>query len=273
MEYKQKLKQLNSFLCNVDRISIAFSGGVDSNFLLKAAQDILKNKVLAITVKSPFFSNREYNEVVEYFKNLKIKHKIIDIDLTKFNEISDNQPDRCYKCKYKMFEEIKKASLEENILYVADGSNIDDLSDYRPGMKALKELGIISPLVDAGINKEEIRFLSQQMGLKSWNKPAYACLASRFPYGQKITKDKLFMVERAEQYLIDIGFQQIRVRHHGDIARIEVGTEERIMFFKDEVLDKVYNKFKDIGFSYTALDLKGYRTGSLNENIMKIADY
>jgi uncharacterized protein len=168
-----------------------------------------------------------------------------------------------------MFEEIRKISSEERIKYVADGSNIDDQSDFRPGLKALKELEIISPLKEAGLNKQEIRILSYQMGLKTWHKPAFACLASRFPYGQKITKEKLLMVDRAEQYLMDIGFKQIRVRHHGDIARIEVGTEERRKFFKDEILDKVYSKFEEIGFMYTALDLKGYRTGSLNEIIIK----
>lgn len=270
MEYESKLKKLGSILIEMKKVAIAFSGGVDSTLLLKVANDVLKENVLSITVKSEFFPEREYHEAMEFIQKYNIRHKIIDVNIVNVDEISNNLPDRCYKCKKKIFQEIIIASLAENITFVADGSNVDDLDDYRPGMKALNELKIISPLKDAGLSKEEIRILSHQMGLKTWDKPAFACLASRFPYGMNITKEKLLMVDRAEQFLLDTGFKQIRVRHHGDIARIEVGTEERKMFYKDEVMDMVYEKFKNIGFRYTAMDLKGYRTGSLNENILKV---
>jgi len=152
---------------------------------------------------------------------------------------------------------------------VADGSNVDDLGDYRPGMQAIKELQVISPLKDAGMTKEDIRTLSKEMQLPTWDKPAFACLSSRFPYGHKITREKLEMVDKAEQFLLDIGFRQVRVRHHGDIARIEVSSSERNKFFNEELMDKVYEKFRQIGFAYTALDLKGYRTGSMNETLNK----
>jgi len=268
MEIERKLEKLNNIIYSKKKIAVAFSGGVDSTFLLMIAKSILMNNVLSIIVRSSFFSDREYSEAIEFVKEYDIKYKVLDINIFK-DEISNNPPDRCYWCKRRIFECIKSASLEEDISFVTDGSNADDLKDYRPGLKALEELEIISPLKEAGLNKQEIRILSYQMGLKTWHKPSFACLASRFPYGQKITKEKLLMVDKAEQYLMDIGFKQIRVRHHGDIARIEVGTEERRKFFKDEILDKVYSKFKEIGFMYTALDLKGYRTGSLNEVIIK----
>jgi uncharacterized protein len=156
---------------------------------------------------------------------------------------------------------------KNSIKHVAEGSNIDDLGDYRPGMQAIKELGIISPLKDVGFGKDAIRKLSKQMGLPTWDKPAFACLASRFPYGEKITLEKLAMVDRAEQYLLDLGFKQVRVRHHGNMARIEVREAERLKFFDLELMENVYKQFKEIGFAYTALDLKGYRTGSMNEVI------
>lgn len=268
MRLENKVELLKENIFKMDNITIAFSGGVDSSFLLKIASDVLNEKVLAITVRTLFFPERECYEAIEFVQKYNIRHEIIDFDIINFEEIISNTPDRCYKCKSKIFEEIKRESMKQNIIYVADGSNIDDLSDYRPGMKALKELEIISPLQDVALSKEEIRTLSSQIGLKTYDKPSFACLASRFPYGQKITKENLLMVDRAEQFLLDIGFKQIRVRHHGDIARIEVAPEERRKFYKDEVLDKVYNKFKGIGFRYTTMDLKGYRTGSLNESLI-----
>jgi uncharacterized protein len=170
-------------------------------------------------------------------------------------------------CKYELFSKIKEVAGKHHIQFIAEGSNIDDLDDYRPGMQAIKELGIISPLKDAGLGKDAIRKLSKQMGLPTWDKPAFACLASRFPYGVKITREKLAMVDRAEQYLLNLGFQQVRVRHHGDTARIEVSRAERLKFFDLELMDNVHKHFRGIGFTYTSLDLKGYRTGSLNEVI------
>jgi uncharacterized protein len=180
---------------------------------------------------------------------------------------TNNPPNRCYLCKYELFSKIKEVAGRHHIRYIAEGSNIDDLGDYRPGMQAIKELGIISPLKDIGIGKDAIRKLSKQMELPTWDKPAFACLASRFPYGVKITRDKLAMVDRAEQYLLNLGFKQVRVRHHGDTARIEVAGAERLKFFDLELMDNIYKQFQKIGFAYTSLDLKGYRTGSMNEVI------
>jgi len=180
---------------------------------------------------------------------------------------TNNPPNRCYLCKYELFSKIKKVAGKYHKQYIAEGSNIDDLNDYRPGMQAIKELGIISPLKDVGFGKDVIRKLSNQMGLPTWDKQSFACLASRFPYGEKITKEKLAMVDKAEQYLLDLGFKQVRVRHHGDTARIEVAEDERLKFFDLELMDNVFKQFQEIGFAYTALDLKGYRTGSMNEVI------
>ena len=196
-----------------------------------------------------------------------IKHIIIQSEELDIEGFTANPPNRCYLCKYELFSKIKEVAEKHRIQYIAEGSNIDDLGDYRPGMQAIKELGIISPLKDVGLGKDAIRKLSKQMGLPTWDKSAFACLASRFPYGMKITPDKLAMVDRAEQYLLNLGFKQVRVRHHGDTARIEVAGDERYKFFDLELMDNIYKQFQQIGFAYTSLDLKGYRTGSMNEVI------
>jgi uncharacterized protein len=179
----------------------------------------------------------------------------------------NNPVDRCYYCKKNIFSKIIEIAKKSNIEFIADGSNIDDMGDYRPGMKAVKELGVVSPLKEAGMGKDDIRLLSRELGLPTWDKPSYACLASRIPYGEKIDREKLEMVDKAEQYLISLGFRQLRVRHHGNMARIEVLSNERDRFFDTGLMDKVYEELKKIGFKYVALDLKGYRTGSMNEAI------
>jgi uncharacterized protein len=228
---------------------------------------VLGDKVLAITVNSPMYPEREFHEALEYVRSMGVRHIIIpesDIDISSF---SYNPPNRCYICKKEIFNNIIRIANDSGIANVADGSNVDDLGDYRPGKKALEELGVISPLKDAGMGKQDIRALSRIMGLPTWDKPAFACLASRFPYGETINCEKLGMVEKAEQFLIDIGFRQVRVRHHGNIARIEVPPEDRPKFFDVDLMDRIYARFKEIGFAYTSLDLKGYRTGSMNETL------
>jgi uncharacterized protein len=248
-------------------LAVAYSGGVDSTFLLKVAHDVLKDRAIAVTARSSTYPEREFKEAAEFTRSAGIKHIIIQSEELDIEGFTNNPPNRCYLCKYELFSKIKEVAGKHHIQYIAEGSNIDDLGDYRPGMQAIKELGIISPLKDACLGKDAIRKLSKQMGLPTWDKPAFACLASRFPYGEKITRDKLAMVDRAEQYLLDLGFKQVRVRYHGDTARIEVAETERLEFFDLKLMDKIYKQFKRIGFAYTALDLKGYRTGSMNEVI------
>jgi pyridinium-3,5-biscarboxylic acid mononucleotide sulfurtransferase len=267
MELLNKFEKLKSVINNTESLAIAFSGGVDSTFLLKVAHEVLGDRAIAITACSSTYPEREFKEAVEFAGSLGVKHLVITSEELDIEGFSDNPVNRCYYCKNELFTKMLKVAKENSIKYVADGSNIDDLGDYRPGMKAVKELGVVSPLKEAGFSKEDIRAMSREMGLATWDKQAFACLSSRFPYGQKITREKLEMVDKAEQFLLDSGFRQVRVRHHGEIARIEVSMLERSKFFNDEFMDIVYAKFKEIGFTYTSLDLKGYRTGSMNETL------
>jgi uncharacterized protein len=267
MELQDKLKQLRCHIEKLGSLAVAYSGGVDSTFLLKVAHDVLSDRAIAITAQSSTYPEREFKEAVEFTRRAGIKHIVIQSEELEIEGFTDNPPNRCYLCKYELFSKIKEVAEKNRIQYIAEGSNIDDLGDYRPGMQAIKELEIVSPLKDTDLRKDDIRKLSKQMGLPTWDKQSFACLASRFPYGVKITREKLAMVDRAEQYLLDLGFKQVRVRHHGDTARIEVAETERLKFFNLELMDKVYKQFQKIGFAYTSLDLKGYRTGSMNEVI------
>lgn len=268
MSLGQKLVDLQNLISSMESIAVAFSGGVDSTFLLKLAQEVLGDRVVAVTARSSTFPAREYREAVDFVNNAGIKHFIIETEELDIEGFADNPPNRCYLCKRELFQQIIEVAHRNQIRFVADGSNVDDIKDYRPGMQALNELGIVSPLREAGMTKEDIRTLSKEMGLPTWNKPAFACLASRIPYGQNINREKLSMIEQAEQYLLDLGFEQVRVRHHGDIARIEVLPRERSKFADGNFMDQVDEQFRRIGFAYTALDLKGYRTGSMNEKIV-----
>ena len=267
MNLEQKLDLLKKNIKKIDKMAIAFSGGVDSTFLLKIAHDLLGENVIAVTAKSSFYPEREFNEAVDFVNKQGIRHIVINPKEFENKSISDNPKNRCYLCKKELFSKILDIAKQYEISYVAEGSNVDDLKDYRPGMKALKELNILSPLKQAGFLKNEIRELLKKMNISTWDKPSSACLASRIPYRQKITVEKLKMVELAEQYLKDIGFKQVRVRHHEDTARIEVSENERTKFIDEKIMNDVYKKLKAIGFNYVALDLKGYRTGSLNEII------
>ena len=266
---QQKLDKLYEFFNKSEGIAIAFSGGVDSSFLLAAAAQTAPSKVIAITARSAAFPAREYNIAQEIAQQYGIKHITVDFDEMSLKEFRENPKDRCYHCKKAIFTMIKNTALEHGIHMVCDGSNVDDLSDYRPGLKALEELEILSPLREVGLKKNEIRQLARELGVKIWNMPAYACLASRIPYGEVITREKLSMIEKAEQYLISLGFEQIRVRCHENMARIEVRPTERKRFFDESFMDEVASKLKEFGFAYVALDLTGYRTGSLNEIIQK----
>ena len=265
MDARVKLETLENHLKSLESLAIAFSGGTDSTFLLKVAYDVLGENILAVTARSSTYPEREFAEAVEFVERHRISHRVIVSEELEIEGFSENPLNRCYLCKHELFSKIVGLANERNLKHVADGSNFDDLDDFRPGAKAASELGIVSPLREAGMTKANIRILSKEMNLPTWNKPAFACLSSRFPYGQKITREKLLAVDRAEQFLFDAGFRQVRVRHHGNMARIEVSAEERVKFFEKDLMDKVHDEFKKLGFTYTALDLKGYRTGSMNE--------
>lgn len=265
MLLEEKFQLLKDNIKKAGSAAIAFSGGVDSTFLVKVAHEVLGDKLIAVTATSSTYPERELKEAIKYAKDMGVKHLIISSEELDIEGFESNPKNRCYYCKKELFTKIKNVAKENAVEYVFDGSNLDDKGDYRPGMQAAMELAVVSPLKEANLTKADIRELSQQLGLPTWDKPSFACLSSRFPYGKKITIPKLKMVEEAEQFLLDMGIRQVRVRHHGEIARIEVSPEERVKFFDATVMDTIGEKFKKIGFTYVTLDILGYRTGSMNE--------
>lgn len=268
MEEMEKFEKLKGMIKNLGSVIVAFSGGVDSTFLLKVCLDVLgKENVLAVTARSSTYPSRELEEAKELAKSFGANHEIIVSEELEVPGFSENPPERCYYCKKELFGKLVKMARERGFNFVLDGSNADDTGDFRPGMKAKDELGVISPLKEVGLTKAEIRALSQKMGLPTWNKPSFACLASRFPYGERITEEKLNRVGKAEDLLNELGFIQYRVRSHADLARIEVSPEEIERFFERSLREKVVAEFKKLGFVYVSLDLTGYRTGSMNEGL------
>jgi uncharacterized protein len=262
----EKLSDLQKFFRSCGSAAIAFSGGVDSTFLLKVAHDELGEKVLAVSALSPLFPKRERDEAVDFCKKEGIRHLYFQIDPLEIPGFKQNPENRCYICKKEIFSKIRSLAFENGISAVCDGSNADDTGDYRPGMQAIRELGIKSPLLECGFTKKDIRELSKIMGLLTWNRPSAACLASRFVYGETITENKLKMVENAEDFLHEKGFLQLRVRIHGEnLARIEVNKEDFEKILKDK--EKIINYFRSLGFVYTTLDIQGFRSGSMNETM------
>ncbi|WP_027399275.1 ATP-dependent sacrificial sulfur transferase LarE [Anaerovorax odorimutans] len=262
-----KLKKLEEIIKKYKKFAIAFSGGVDSTFLLYFAHEILKDNVTAITVNSPAFSKEEIKEADEFCKKQGIYHIKVDISLEELDGFSENTVNRCYNCKKSIFTILQKTACRNGISIVADGTNADDTYDYRPGIKALEEMGIVSPLREAYLTKEEIRKALKDRGLSVWNKPAYACLATRIPYGEEITLERLERIGIIEEELHRLGFLQVRVRDHGNVARIEVLPEDREKFFSIDLMNKVNKIALDNGFKYAALDLAGYKMGNLNIDI------
>jgi len=267
MLLQEKYQLLKDIIMKRESAAIAFSGGVDSTFLIRVAKEVLGDKLIAVTATSSTYPERELNEAIRYAEDIKVKHIIISSEELEIEGFAMNPKNRCYFCKKELYTKINNVALENGMNSVFDGSNIDDTGDYRPGMQAAKELDVVSPLIEAGLTKNDIRELSKELGLPTWNKPSFACLSSRFPYGNKITLSKLTMVDKAEQILLDMGITQVRVRHHGEIARIEVEPSEREKFFDMEIMNRIGNELKKIGFTYVTLDMLGYRTGSMNETL------
>ncbi|MDR1028061.1 MAG: ATP-dependent sacrificial sulfur transferase LarE [Clostridiales Family XIII bacterium] len=265
-----KFEKMKTIIRGSGSLAVAFSGGVDSTFLLKTAHDLLRDRVIAVTARSCSFPERELKEASAFCAEHGIRHFITDSEELDIEGFSQNPPNRCYLCKSELFEKIGAIAKREGISHIAEGSNTDDEGDYRPGLRAVAELGIKSPLREAGLSKDDIRALSKDMGLPTWNKQSFACLSSRFAYGETIDVKKLSMVDRAEQLLLDLGFTQVRVRIHGkdgEQARIEILPGEFPKLTEAETRRIVCDRFAEIGFTYISLDLKGYRTGSMNEVI------
>ena len=258
---------LDDILKELDSFVVAFSGGVDSSFLLYRSHKVRKSSIVAVTIRTPYIPSKEITEATEFSKIHGIRHKILDISFP--DEIRHNPVERCYLCKKSLFTELVTFAREHNFKYVVDGSNADDLDDFRPGMKALNEMGIRSPLLEAGLTKKEIRLLSRNDGLEIWDKPAMACLLTRIPYNTEIKEVELRMIEKAESILFDKGYPGVRVRVHGELARIEClpGYMEKLIHSPEK--EYIISQLKKIGFRYVSLDLEGYRTGSSNPEAVK----
>ncbi|MBR6407164.1 MAG: ATP-dependent sacrificial sulfur transferase LarE [Clostridia bacterium] len=266
---RQKKQKLYEYLKKLGGAAVAFSSGADSTYLLKAAHDVLGDRAIAVTACSDFFTQREKEEAIRFCTDNGINQILFDFDQMAIGDFAQNPKNRCYICKRELFRKIIGISKTEELCRagvscVIEGSNADDIDDYRPGMQALKELGIKSPLLEAGLTKTEIRELSKREGLSTWDKPSFACLASRFAYGEIITPQRLNMVSAAEQKLRDLGFGQLRVRMHGSMARIEIMPDEFEKLLQGDTASRIDDYFHSLGFKFAALDLGGYSTGSMN---------
>ena len=266
-ELHKKKQRLEEYLRGLGSVAVAFSSGVDSTFLLQVAHKVLGDKAIAVTARSCSFPVRELNEAKDFCRAKGIEHIIVESEELSIDGFSQNPKNRCYLCKKELFAKIKNIAAERGIAFVAEGSNTDDNGDYRPGLIAVAELEVKSPLREAELSKAEIRQLSKEMGLPTWDKQSFACLSSRFVYGETITEEKLSMVDKAEQRLLDLGFHQVRVRIHGNIARIEIDRSEFEKIIHPEIANELNAYLKELGFLYVTLDLGGYQMGSMNKTL------
>jgi uncharacterized protein len=267
MNIRDKEEKLRNILKGYGRLLIAFSGGVDSTFLLAVAHQVLNDSVLAATGVSLIHSREETDHAIRLAKTIGAAHRIFKTREMHAPEFLENNRNRCYVCKKSMIADLKNIAAENNIAHIAHGANCDDLHDFRPGLKAALESGVVSPLIEADLTKSDIRFLSRQMGLETWNKPAQPCLATRLPYGTPITMDGINRIAKAENVLKQMGIGVCRVRHHGDVARIEVSPADFSILIGEESRSALLNAFKEIGYLHVALDLNGYEQGSMNRGI------
>lgn len=262
---QQKMDALKSILADMGSVIVAYSGGVDSAFLAAAANDALGRGALAVTAKSPSLAPAELKEAVELAERLGLNHRIVETHEVEREDYAANNPNRCFFCKDELYTYLSAYAREEGYEHIANGTNTDDLGDFRPGLNAAKQYGVRSPMVEADLSKADIRELSKDMDLPTWDKPAQACLSSRIPYGSMVTVEALTRIAQAEEFLHGLGIRQLRVRHHDTIARIEVEPHDFLTLTDEAVRERVVAKFREIGYSYVTLDLQGFRSGSMNE--------